>query len=74
MFANTRMMEKGSDSFPDTCQSPSPTSAPVPIPYPNVGRPNDTVTVCNAAPGETLENDPGAAPVPSQARVVVLAP
>ncbi len=36
MFPNSNSKAPGSG--PDVCQTPAPTSAPVPVPYPNVAQ------------------------------------
>lgn len=46
-FANSRgLVHKGSGgmsiAFPDVCKTPAPPSAPIPIPYPNIGKASDT--------------------------------
>lgn len=47
-FANMRgVVHKGSGGmstvFPDVCKTPTPPGAPVPIPYPNLGKSSDTI-------------------------------
>ncbi len=46
-FANMRgVVHKGSGGmstvFPDVCKTPAPPGAPIPIPYPNLGKSSDT--------------------------------